>query len=480
MASAARQDKSEDEEENGEERRPFPLAGLEERRRWSQGYIRARRSLVRSAVVVKTEQKEGENAVNGGDSNGSGGAVQNMQDAFVSASEELDDGAEGNELTLVTLTVPELVARRYRTPGQRLEVCIDETRLRDYIKELRMRCEVTAEVAARTLAIKDVLLNGVGVSEDVVRECEFDEERNDEYSEAYRREVLNHQLEENGDPEFFERDLHESTKDLNVLQAILGDGNVALAPERLSLSSAPELYGTRQAMLATVEIAIPRNARGIGAALLALPLNTQVLLGDVDTQPNFDPLPIKTHHTVLLFAEGSGVGPVRSFVDSSWWTRRSASRGGAARGVRAHLFIGAETEDDLPFSDYYDVWAAGDLEVCTVCSRPTAKWSAALTAAAAIKQKVGGSEQSATMGDAQREMNSPQSNVSGVVGDLRDVLPGRGDLPAPAKQVSAILCGSASMTRDIKQQLLDLGVADGAILVWTEEDAWKTDALDTE
>ena len=102
-----------DEEENILSR-PYPVHGLEERAWWSRGYVYARRALVKSAdaEAEPSEQESGLRA-----------RWEATQAEYREKYDPcVDEGAEGNTLTIVTLRVPERVARSFREPGQAIQV----------------------------------------------------------------------------------------------------------------------------------------------------------------------------------------------------------------------------------------------------------------------------------------------------------------------------------------------------------------------
>ena len=114
-------------------------------------------------------------------------------------------------------------------------------------------------------------------------------------------------------------------------------------------------------------------------------------------------------------------------------------------------------------------------DVCAVCTSPSDAWREQQTSRQSPEHD--GQEQGSqtTTAAAERDRGIFAGPVRGAVGALQDVLPGRGGLPAPAADVAAVLCGSARMTREMKEQLVGYGVDEARILVWDEEDEWKLD-----
>lgn len=418
--------------------------GVDERQ-WLQGYVFARRA------VVKLPSSSEE------DLDGTGLIEWSAENTF--EREALDEGADGHELTLVSIKVPEGILKQYREPGQQIELKINKAKLEAYEDELDERYRLSAKFEDKKLSTREAILNGGAetlLESGHVTERDFDFTRDDDYSILDRRVLMQAAIEENGDPNAYAREKEISLKDLAEIKKILNEEEGrTMSAENLTIASAPEVPGCRQMMKPVIDFVIPKNARGLGATLLHLPLNSQVLLRDVITSPTFNTTPIKTHHIVLFFANKSGMGLVRSFLDSSWWAHRLASR--TVGGIRAHLFFEADNENELPFKEFYDVWSAGRVEVCSICSNPSDEWI-----------------QNQRLRNIVSESSDSGCNVK-YGGNIRDVLKSRGGLPSDAKNVAAILCGTRELMSDIKNELQGYGVDESRILVWEEEVAWRTE-----
>jgi NAD(P)H-flavin reductase len=123
---------------------------------------------------------------------------------------------------------------------------------------------------------------------------------------------------------------------------------------------------------------------------------------------------------LLLFAAGSGIGPIKAAIESGLLS--VGSDGGKAR-----LYYGERTEADLCFADRFHVWEAMGYEVVPVLSQPTdpASWT-------------------------------------GRVGHVQDVLEEDG-LQMPHRS-GALVVGMKEMADAVKASLVSAGVDDKRVL----------------
>jgi Oxidoreductase NAD-binding domain len=123
---------------------------------------------------------------------------------------------------------------------------------------------------------------------------------------------------------------------------------------------------------------------------------------------------------LLLFAAGSGIGPIKAAIESGLLDVGSD-------GSKARLYYGERTEADLCFADQFRVWEAMGYEVVPVLSQPTdpASWT-------------------------------------GRVGHVQDVLEEDGlDLP---HRSGALVVGMKEMADAVKASLVSAGVDDKRVL----------------
>ncbi|CAG9463970.1 unnamed protein product [Pedinophyceae sp. YPF-701] len=70
--------------------------------------------------------------------------------------------------------------------------------------------------------------------------------------------------------------------------------------------------------------------------------------------------------TVLLFATGSGISPIKALIES-----------GQLSGRKARLYYGARCADSMAFQDLFDAWRSAGVEVTPVFSNPADGWAGA-------------------------------------------------------------------------------------------------------
>ncbi len=69
---------------------------------------------------------------------------------------------------------------------------------------------------------------------------------------------------------------------------------------------------------------------------------------------------------VLLFANGSGIAPLRAAIESDQLGIAKPGRGGRT----ARLYFGVTTPEDMPYADKFREWEMNGVEVVPVISRP--------------------------------------------------------------------------------------------------------------
>lgn len=69
---------------------------------------------------------------------------------------------------------------------------------------------------------------------------------------------------------------------------------------------------------------------------------------------------------VLLFANGSGIAPIRAAIESSQLNIATPGKGGRT----ARLYYGVQSPDEMPYADKFKEWEMCGVEVVPVVSRP--------------------------------------------------------------------------------------------------------------
>jgi len=123
---------------------------------------------------------------------------------------------------------------------------------------------------------------------------------------------------------------------------------------------------------------------------------------------------------VLLFANGSGIAPIRSAIESGQL--------GVGSGRTARLYYGVATPDDMPYAEKFAEWEAAGVEVVPVISRP---------------EKVAG-------------------GWSGRTGYVQNALEEDG-VPIP-RNSGALLCGVKGMCEAVKDIMAKAGTFEGRVL----------------
>ena len=123
---------------------------------------------------------------------------------------------------------------------------------------------------------------------------------------------------------------------------------------------------------------------------------------------------------ILLFANGSGIAPIRSAIESGQL--------GIGGGRTCRLYYGVATPDDMPYAEKFAEWEAAGVEVVPVISRP---------------EKVAG-------------------GWSGRTGYVQNALEEDG-VPIP-RNSGALLCGVKGMCEAVRDIMQKAGTFEGRIL----------------
>jgi NAD(P)H-flavin reductase len=128
---------------------------------------------------------------------------------------------------------------------------------------------------------------------------------------------------------------------------------------------------------------------------------------------------------VLLMACGSGLAPIAAAIESEILSLNKVGFN-SLYPRKASLYIGARSEDHIPFKSKFDAWKELGVDVIPVLSQPGDGWQ-------------------------------------GKKGYIQDAL--REDSLQIPKNSGALLCGQRPMVEDVKSYLLESGVFEGRILL---------------
>ncbi|KAG0615900.1 hypothetical protein M758_5G074500 [Ceratodon purpureus] len=128
--------------------------------------------------------------------------------------------------------------------------------------------------------------------------------------------------------------------------------------------------------------------------------------------------PAEDFPTLLLFATGSGISPIRSLVEAGLDAHKR-------KDVR--LYYGARNLDRMSYQDRFKDWEASGVQVVPVLSQPDSSW------------------------------NGAQGYVQAAFADNKGVIVG--------SQTGAVLCGHKQMALDVTDLLVAAGVAKDKILL---------------
>lgn len=128
--------------------------------------------------------------------------------------------------------------------------------------------------------------------------------------------------------------------------------------------------------------------------------------------------PAEDYPTILLFATGSGISPIRSLLEHGF-------DAGKRKDVR--LYYGARNLDRMSYQDKFKAWEATGVRIVPVLSQPDSSW------------------------------NGAQGYVQAAFSDNKGVIVG--------SQTGAVLCGHKQMALDVTDLLLADGVPKEKILL---------------
>lgn len=152
---------------------------------------------------------------------------------------------------------------------------------------------------------------------------------------------------------------------------------------------------------------------------------SQVLGGGFPMEENFEGFKYDFPcQNVLLFANGSGIAPLRAAIESKELNVAQPGKGGRS----ARLYYGVTTPSDMPYADKFKEWEEKGVEVVPVVSRPE---------------------------ECDDEWN-------GRTGYVQNALEEDG-VPIP-RNTGALLCGVKGMAESVKDLLSRAGVFEGRVL----------------
>jgi len=152
---------------------------------------------------------------------------------------------------------------------------------------------------------------------------------------------------------------------------------------------------------------------------------SQVMGGGFAMEENFDGLTYDFPcQNVLLFANGSGIAPIRAAIESGKLNIASAGNGGRS----CRLYYGVKSPSDMPYADKFAKWEALGVAVVPVISRP----------------------------------DECKIEWPGRTGYVQNALEEDG-VPIP-RNTGALLCGVKGMAESVKDLLEKAGVIEGRAL----------------
>jgi len=152
---------------------------------------------------------------------------------------------------------------------------------------------------------------------------------------------------------------------------------------------------------------------------------SQVLGGGFPMKENFEGFKFDFPcQNVLLFANGSGIAPLRAAIESKQLNVALPGKGGRS----ARLYYGVTTPNDMPYADKFREWEMKGVEVVPVVSRP----------------------------------EECEEQWNGRTGYVQNALEEDG-VPIP-RNTGALLCGVKGMAESVKDLLSRAGVFEGRVL----------------
>ncbi|KAG4907565.1 hypothetical protein JHK84_056098 [Glycine max] len=138
----------------------------------------------------------------------------------------------------------------------------------------------------------------------------------------------------------------------------------ALKPSFLAIASPPKLAAAR----GVFEFLVKSVAGSTAEALCALKRGDVVELSQVMGNGfNIDRIhPPKNFGTVLVFATGSGISPIRSLIESGF---------DAAKRSDVRLYYGARNLQRMAYQDRFKDWESSGVKIVPVLSQPDESWT---------------------------------------------------------------------------------------------------------
>jgi len=196
-------------------------------------------------------------------------------------------------------------------------------------------------------------------------------------------------------------------------------------PIFLAIASAPPVEGDESVTMEFLVKKTDSNAWITSAEDSATVAVSQVMGGGFSIEEDFDGLKYDFPcQNVLLFANGSGIAPIRAAIESGMLNVASAGKGGRS----CRLYYGVTSPSDMPYADKFAKWEQAGVAVVPVVSRPEeckAEWP-------------------------------------GRTGYVQTVLEEDG-VPI-ARNTGALLCGVKGMAESVTGLLEKAGVIDGRVL----------------
>jgi len=196
-------------------------------------------------------------------------------------------------------------------------------------------------------------------------------------------------------------------------------------PIFLAIASAPPKEGEESNTMEFLIKKTDNNSWITSASESATVAVSQVMGGGFSMEEDFDGMKYDFPcQNVLLFANGSGIAPIRAAIESGMMNIASSDNGGRS----CRLYYGVKSPSDMPYADKFAKWEAAGVAVVPVISRPE-----------------------------ECKMEWP-----GRTGYVQNALEEDG-VPIP-RNSGALLCGVKGMAENVTDLLKKAGVIEGRIL----------------
>lgn len=233
------------------------------------------------------------------------------------------------------------------------------------------------------------------------------------------------------------------------LQVRVGDGTDegSTKPGFFAIASAPG-EGSKDSSSSTVDllVKVTGDAKNAADALCAVAAGSQVEVSPISGKGfAIDRIPPADFHTVLLFATGTGISPIRAAIASGLLTG-SGGPGSASKRRDIRLYYGTRSAAATAFAAEEAQWRAAGVRVIPVYSDDGDDYV----------QDVFARELGATLTSAEGEKGPVFSAA------LAEDAPG---LAEGGARTAALLCGHRGMCDAVKALLAAAGVAPEAVLM---------------